>query len=188
MSNYETLLGSPMPGRPGQRPPRKPRASTFVVGSITALFMIAGAFSGGLGGALVFLSITAALTGLYVLATGRRSWAWLPAKRKAGAIALAVSFALFIAGAVALPRTAAGNLEAASSESTSSSASAAATASATATPTPSSAPTVQETGAQGVKVTAPKAQPAFATKAIDMLATLPAVSYTHLTLPTNREV
>jgi hypothetical protein len=135
--------------------------------------MIAGALGGGFGGALVFLSITAALTGLYVLATGRRSWARLPAKRKAGAIALAVSFALFIAGAVALPRTAAGTLEAASSESTSSPASAAASASATATPTPSSAPTVQETGAQGVKVTAPKAQPAFATKAIDLLATLP---------------
>jgi hypothetical protein len=146
--------------------------------------MIAGALGGGFGGALVFLSITAALTGLYVLATGRRSWARLPAKRKAGAIAFAVSFALFIAGAVALPRTAAGNLEAASSESTSSPASAAASASATATPTPSSAPTAQETGApldpdspsllaQGASVTAPKAQPAFATKAVDLLATLP---------------
>jgi hypothetical protein len=50
--------------------------------------------------------------------------------------------------------------------------------------TPSSAPTVQETGApldpespyllaQGASVTAPKTQPAFATKAIDLLATLP---------------
>jgi hypothetical protein len=184
MSNYQTLLGSPMPGRPGPRPPRKPRASTFIVGGGTALFVMVGAFSGGLGGALVFLSITAALTGLYVLATGRRSWAWLPAKRKAGAIALAVSFALFVGGAVALPRTTSGNLQAASSESTASPASATASASATATPTPSSAPTVQETGAplnpdntsllaQGANVTPPKTQPAFATKAIDLLATLP---------------
>ncbi|WP_346763008.1 DUF1524 domain-containing protein [Arthrobacter sp. Soil736] len=129
--------------------------------------------SGGFGGALIFLSITAALTGLYVLATGRRSWAWLPAKRKAGAIALAVSFALFIAGAVPLPRTTTGDLQAASSESTASPATAEASATAKATPTPSPAPTVQETGTPGVSVTAPKTQPAFATKAIDLLATLP---------------
>lgn len=107
-----------------------------------------------------------------------------PPKRKAGAIALAVSFALFIAGAVALPRTASGDLQAASSESTVSPATAEASASAKATPTPSSAPTVQETGepldpespsllAQGLSATAPETQPAFATKAIDLLATLP---------------
>jgi hypothetical protein len=184
MSNDESLFGSaPSAPEPGPRPPRKPRASTFIVGGFTALFMLIGAFSGGFGGALIFLAITAALTGLYVLATGRRSWAWLPAKRKAGAIALAVSFALFIAGAVALPRTP-GNLQAASSESTASSASAEASATTEATPTPSSTPTVQETGepldpespyllAQGLSVTAPKTQPAFATKAIDLLPTLP---------------
>ena len=90
--------------------------------------MILGAFSGGIGGALVFLAISAALTGLYVLATGRRSWAWLPAKRKAGAIALAVSFALFIAGGLAMPRTATAELEAASSEGAASPASAEASA------------------------------------------------------------
>ena len=78
--------------------------------------MIIGAFSGGLGGALLFLAISGGLTGLYVLATGRRSWAWLPAKRKAGAVALVVSFALLIAGGLALPRTATADLEAASSE------------------------------------------------------------------------
>ncbi|MFF2317562.1 hypothetical protein ACFVTE_15000 [Arthrobacter sp. NPDC058097] len=80
---------------PVPRTPKKPRVSTFIVGGLAALFMIMGAFSGGIGGALVFLAITAALTGLYVLATGRRSWAGLPAKRSAGTIALAVSFALF---------------------------------------------------------------------------------------------
>jgi hypothetical protein len=146
--------------------------------------MILGAFSGGLGGALVFLAITAGLTGLYVLATGRRSWAWLPAKRKAGAVALAVSFALLIAGGLAMPRTETADLEAASSEGAASPATSTASASAKATPTPSSAPTAQETGApldpdspyllaQGVSVTAPKTQPAFATKAVDLLATLP---------------
>jgi hypothetical protein len=183
MSNYETLL-RPESSAPGPKPPRKPRASTVVVGGITALFMILGAFSSGLGGALIFLAISGALTGLYVLVTGRRSWAWLPAKRKAGAIALGVSFALLIAGAVAVPRTTTGDLQAASSDSNASPASAKASATATATPTPSSSPTVQETGspldpetpyllASGVTVAAPKTQPAFATKAIDLLATLP---------------
>ena len=143
-----------------------------------------GAFSGGIGGALVFLAISAGLTGLYVLATGRRSWAWLPAKRKAGAVALAVSFALLSRAAWrcraprrriwrpprrrALPRQPPPKRALA----------------AKATPTPSSAPTAQETGApldpdspyllaQGASVTAPKTQPAFATKAVDLLATLP---------------
>ncbi|MEO5319129.1 DUF1524 domain-containing protein [Arthrobacter sp. CC3] len=185
MSNYQTLFGpSPTSTGPGPRPPRKPRVSTFIVGGFTALFMLIGWFSSGLGGALIFLAISAGLTGLYVLATGRRSWAWLPAKRKAGAVALAVSFALFIAGGSVVPRTDDGNVQAASSESTASSATAAASPTAKATVTPSSAPTVQETGApldpespyllaQGASVAAPKTQPAFATKAIDLLATLP---------------
>ncbi|PTT64506.1 calcium-binding protein, partial [Arthrobacter sp. HMWF013] len=82
MSDFETLLGSSAyASGPAARPPRKPRSSTLIVGGITALFMVIGAIGGGIGGALIFLAITAALTGLYVLATGRRSWAWLPAKR-----------------------------------------------------------------------------------------------------------
>ncbi|MHA7297653.1 GmrSD restriction endonuclease domain-containing protein [Pseudarthrobacter sp. MDT3-1] len=185
MSNYQTLFGSaPSAPAPGPNPPRRPRASTFVVGGITALFVIIGAFSGGFGGALVVLAISAAITGLYVLATGRRSWAWLPAKRKAGAIALGVSFALLIGGAAALPRTNADDLEAASSDWNASPATATASASSAGSPTPSSAPTAQATGApldpetafalaNGVSATAPKTQPAFATKAIDLLAALP---------------
>ncbi len=185
MSKYETLFGSaPSAPAPGQKAPRRPRASTYIVGGITALFMIIGAFNGGFGGALVFLAISAALTGLYVLATGRRSWAWLPAKRKAGAIALGVSFALFIGGAAALPRTNAEDLQAASSDWNTSPVTATASAPSEALPTPSSVPSAQATGApldpetphlvaNGVSATAPKTQPAFATKATDLLATLP---------------
>nr|WP_306897054.1 DUF1524 domain-containing protein [Arthrobacter sp. B1I2] len=187
MSDYETLLGS-VPSAPAPKPPRKPRASTFIVGILTALFMLLGALSGGPGGALVFLGISAALTGLYVLLTGRRSWAWLPAKRKAGAVALAMSFALFIGGAIALPHVASADLEAASSESTAKAAPAKAgpTATPKATPssTPTPTPTAQETGepldpdntyvlAAGVTATAPNTQPAYATKALDLLAALP---------------
>ncbi|QDG66055.1 DUF1524 domain-containing protein [Pseudarthrobacter sp. NIBRBAC000502772] len=181
MSN-NGVLWAPGAAGPGPRPPGRPRASTFIVGGITALFVIIGAFSGGVGGALVFLAISGGLTGLYILVTGRRSWAWLPAKRRSGAIALAVSFALFIGGAVALPRTNAEDLQTASSDWNASPGTATASASAKATPTPSSVPTAQATGAPldpetpslvANDVTAPKTQPAFATKAIDLLATLP---------------
>ena len=146
--------------------------------------MLMGALSSGLGGALIFLAISLALTGLYVLLTGRRSWAWLPARRKAGATALAVSFALFIGGGLTVPPPASADLKAASADSTASAESAMAGAATSASPTPSSTPTAQETGepldpdspyvlAQGVSATAPKSQPAFATKAADLLATLP---------------
>ena len=104
--------------------------------------------------------------------------------RKSGAIALAVAFALFIAGAVALPQVFAADLKAAASESTAAAGPAKPSVTAEASPTPSFVPTVNETGApldseatnvvaQDAAVSAPKTQPAFATKAIDLLATLP---------------
>ncbi|WP_457948672.1 GmrSD restriction endonuclease domain-containing protein [Pseudarthrobacter sp. alpha12b] len=187
MSDYETLLGF-VPSAPAPKPPRKPRISTFIVAGITALSMVLGAISGGVGGALIFLGISTALTGLYVLLTGRRSWAWLPAKRKAGAVAIAASFALLVGGAVALPRVASADLKPASSESTAKAAPAKASPTATAkaspSPTPTPTPTADATGepldpenpyvlAAGVTATAPNAQPAYATKALDLLAALP---------------
>jgi hypothetical protein len=184
MPDHDTLFGF-VPPAAAPKPPRKPRISTFIVAGITALFMLLGALSGGVGGALIFLGVSTALTGLYVLLTGRRSWAWLPAQRKAGAIAIAASLALFIGGAVALPHVASADLEAASSESTAKVASAKASPTATATASPSSTPTptADSTGepldpenpavlAAGVTATAPNAQPAYATKAVDLLATL----------------
>ena len=185
MSDYETRPGFAS-FAPAPKPPRKPRASTFIVGAITVLFVLLGAVSGGIGGALVILAISLALTGLYVLLTGRRSWAWLPANRKAGAVAVVASLALFVGGAVALPRVASADLKPASSESTAKATPAKASPTATPKPSPSSAPTptAQETGepldpenpyvlAAGVTATAPNAQPAYATKALDVLATLP---------------
>jgi hypothetical protein len=146
--------------------------------------MIIASFGSGVGGALVVLAFSGAITGLYVLATGRRSWARLPAKRKSGAIVLAVSFALLVAGAAVTPRPAPEDLRAASLDKNASPTTTKASATAIPTPTPSSAPTAQETGepldpetpyllAQGITATAPKTQPAFATKAVDLLATLP---------------
>lgn len=148
--------------------------------------MLLGALSSGIGGALMFLGISGALTGLYVLLTGRRSWAWLPAKRTAGAVALAASFALLIGGAVTLPHVANADLKAASSKSTAKAAPAKASPTATVKASPSSTqtPTADSTGepldpenpyvlAAGVTANAPNAQPAYATKATELLATLP---------------
>jgi hypothetical protein len=106
---------------------------------------------------------------------------WRP--RKSGAIAVGVSLVLLIAGAVALPRVLSADLEAAASASTAKAAPAQAAATAEAQPAPSSASAVLETGepldpetsptvAPGAAV-APKAQPEFATNAVDLLATLP---------------
>ncbi|MGN7149963.1 GmrSD restriction endonuclease domain-containing protein [Arthrobacter sp. SAFR-179] len=148
--------------------------------------MFFGALSSGIGGALMFLGISTALTGLYVLLTGRRSWAWLPPKRTAGAVALAASFALLIGGAVTLPHVANADLKAASSESTAKVAPAKASPTATvkASPSSTSTATADSDGepldpenpyvlAAGVTATAPNTQPAYATKAIELLASLP---------------
>ncbi|WP_457972329.1 GmrSD restriction endonuclease domain-containing protein [Arthrobacter sp. D1-17] len=151
---------------------------------ITALFALLGALSSGIGLALVLLAIAVGLTGMYVLLTGRRSWAMLPAKRKAGAVALVTSFALFIAGGLALPPVATLDLEAAASDSTVSAAPVSASPTASASAKPSAAPTATESGAplnpeiaavaaQGTSASAPNGQPAYATKALDLLATLP---------------
>ncbi|NUT73127.1 DUF1524 domain-containing protein [Pseudarthrobacter sp. C4D7] len=185
MSDYETLLGF-VPSAPAPKPPRKPRYSTFIVGAITAFFMLLAGIGSGFGGALVVLAIPLALTGPYVLLTGRRSWAWLPAKRKAGAIAMAASLALFTGGAVAMPRVASADLQAASAEGTAKAAEPAASPTAAAKATPSSTPSATATAtgepldpedpyilAAGVTATAPNAQPAYATKALDLLAALP---------------
>jgi hypothetical protein len=150
--------------------------------------MLLGALSSGLGGALIFLAIATALTGLYVLVTGRRSWAWLPAQRKAGAIALAVSFALLIAGGLTVPRTSSADLEAATAADTAKDASATASPARSAEPSPSHVPSATASAqpsrepldpdspyalAAGAAAAAPNAQPAYATKAADLLATLP---------------
>ena len=151
--------------------------------------MALGAASGGLGGALIFLAIFAALTGLYVVITGRRSWARLPGSRKVGGVVLAASLVLFVVGGITLPPRSAESIAAeAASENAkraaeeASRASAASSAAASAVPSPTPSPT--DTGepldpdrvtelAQGVSYAAPKKQPAYATKALDLLAALP---------------
>ena len=102
--------------------------------------------------------------------------------RKSATIALGVSFALFIAGAVALPRVLSPDLEVAASASTATASPAQAGAVAEAAAAPSSAPAVPESaepldretpGAVAQAALAPNPQPDFASQAVDLLATLP---------------
>lgn len=81
---------------------RRVGPSTFIVGAIAALFIIAGASTSGFGGALIIAGFVALLTAIYVIITGRPSWIRLPG-RKAGAIVLAASMAMWMAGGLLLP-------------------------------------------------------------------------------------
>ena len=103
LNRYQSLLGTQDSYVEPPKPPRKPKVSTFVVGALALGAMALGAASGGLGGALIFLAIFAALTGLYVVVTGRRSWARLPSSRKVGGVVLAASLVLFVVGGITLP-------------------------------------------------------------------------------------
>ncbi|MGY3380905.1 hypothetical protein ACVWYS_002862 [Arthrobacter sp. TE12231] len=187
MNSYQLLLGTQGSYVEPPKPPRKPKVSTFVVGAITLAFMAMGAATSGLGGALIFLAIFAALTGLYVVITGRRSWARLPGSRKAGGVVLAASLVLFVVGGLTVPPRSAESIaaEAASANekrAAEEAARASAASSQASSPSPSPSPT--DTGepmdpenvtelARGVSYTAPKSQPAYATKALDLLASLP---------------
>ncbi len=149
--------------------------------------MALGSASGGVGGALIFLAIFAALTGLYVVATGRRSWARLPGSRKVGGIVLAASLVLFVVGGITLPPRSAESIAAQAASENEKRAAEASRASAASSPTPSAAPSPSpsptDTGepldpdkvaelAKGVSYKAPRSQPAYATKALDLLAAL----------------
>ncbi|MDD1475490.1 GmrSD restriction endonuclease domain-containing protein [Arthrobacter sp. H16F315] len=167
---------------------RKPKVSTFIVGALAVAAIALGAASGGVGGALIFLAIFAALTGLYVVVTGRRSWARLPGSRKVGGIVLAASLVLFVVGGITLPppsaesiaaKAASDNSKRAADEASRVSAASSQSPSADPSPTPSPKNTGEPLDpdnvtelAKGISYAAPKSQPAYATKALDLLATL----------------
>ncbi|GAA4047561.1 hypothetical protein GCM10023063_38650 [Arthrobacter methylotrophus] len=136
-------------------------------------------FATGFGGFLIMLALIGLITGLYIAATGRRSWAMVPGGRRAGAIILSCTLVLFILGATLSPKKPQDSLDA------SSAAAAARLATATASPTRASTPTStpSQTGepldpdivtelATTASYTAPNAQPAYASKAVDLLSTL----------------
>jgi hypothetical protein len=142
-----------------------------------------GALSSGFGGALIMMGLLALLTGLYIAATGRRSWAMVPGGRKAGAIMLTGALVALIAGAALVPVEPKETLGASQSAAEAQKLTVPATATASATPTPTPTPTGVEAAAPldpetttavaaSAAYKAPKAQPAYASKALDVLATL----------------
>lgn len=159
--------------------------STICVGIIAVLLLVISAFASGFGGMLIMLGLLALLTGIYVVATGRRSWALLPGGRRAGAIVLTGALVFFIAGGALTPAKPKETLEASQAAAEAqklvdASASPSATATATPTPTPSESdagapldPDVTKALAAGAAYKAPHSQPAYASKALDILATLP---------------
>lgn len=159
----------------------KPARSTYVVGSIAILFLAIGAASSGIAGLVIMAALLAFGTGLYVAITGRKSWAMLPGGRKIGACVLAGSVVLLLVGGALAPKPASDlDAEAASKNgnpATSASPSASQTASATPTPVPTDTGTPLDPEsvvvlAAGAEYKAPGSQPAYATKAIDLLSTL----------------
>ncbi|MCQ2000706.1 GmrSD restriction endonuclease domain-containing protein [Arthrobacter zhaoxinii] len=81
---------------------RKLGSVTIVTGSILGLLVIAAMFPSVTAG-LGLLAFCGLLTGLYVLITGRRSWARLPAGRRGGAIAVAASVVTLIVASALAP-------------------------------------------------------------------------------------
>jgi len=79
-------------------PRLRPVASTWVVGAAVVLILLVTAATAGLGGFLTLAATAALFTGLYVVVTGRRSWALIPGRR-AGAIVLVASLVAFGGGA-----------------------------------------------------------------------------------------
>ncbi|BCW08923.1 hypothetical protein NtRootA4_40930 [Arthrobacter sp. NtRootA4] len=165
---------------PGTSSFRLPK-STIIVGILALVFIVSAAFSSGFGGVMVMLALFGLGTGLYVLVTGRRSWALVRGGRKAGAIVLVSALVLMFVGAAITPVKSSASLEA--SQGLEEAQKLASTnESPSSTPTPS--PTPQDAGAPldpdtttAVAATAtytpPRSQPTYATKALDLLATLP---------------
>ncbi len=75
----------------------RPTASTWIVGAVLVLSAIIGTASSGVAGFLSVLSIAALITGVYVLVTGRQSWAKLPS-RKLGMATLAAGLVFALVG------------------------------------------------------------------------------------------
>jgi hypothetical protein len=95
----------PTPKQPTKISPFKPTLSTWIVGFLALLFLTIGTVSSGFSGFLVMAGFIALVTGVYTLATGRKSWAKLPT-RKAAILTLTVGLVIAVAGgAIAEPRT-----------------------------------------------------------------------------------
>lgn len=100
-------FGAPAPPqqRGPQKDPNKPKGpfgvSFWIVGGLLALFVLSSATNGHGESILIFLGIAALLTGLYALIFKKRSWASLPGRNAAVAVAVAGAAALILGGIAA---------------------------------------------------------------------------------------
>lgn len=91
-------MPDPKPGKPKKT--ARIYLSTWIVGAIALLFIVIGTATSGFSGFLIMAALFGFITALYVIATGRRSWALIPS-RKIAAITLAVCVvALGVGGTV----------------------------------------------------------------------------------------
>lgn len=149
------LAGPPMqPKRP-----QRVGLSTWIVGAMVLLALIAATAGGGIGAGLLTLGLAAASTGFFVMVTGRRSWARLP-DRNFGAAAMGGSLVLMLAASVIGPATHQSSAQVNTPP---------ATATATPAPTASAVPAKKPAAKTAAptptaKKTAPAAKPAPASK------------------------
>lgn len=98
-------FGTPPPPYGHQVDPKRPKgpfgASFWIVGGLLALIVLSNAISGRGESILIFLGIAALLSGLYSLIFKRRSWAALPGRKAATAVAIAGAASLVIGGIAA---------------------------------------------------------------------------------------
>lgn len=172
------MPASPRPPKPPRRPGGfRPTLSTWIVGAVVVLLVILGATVGGVPAAIAFLGLAGIVTALYVVVTGRRSWALIPT-RKIGAITLAVSLVAVMSGGLA--GAAVGVPDQTAAKSPTASATPSSKPSATPTPTPAASFT-EESPADPATVVAPDEDAAVVvadadvtnTTALALLATVP---------------
>lgn len=97
-----TPQGSGPPTQDQAPKPSKGRfgPSFWIVGGILAVIVLVNTLTGNGEGILIVLGIAAALTGLYAMGSGKRSWVSIPSRKVAVAVAIAGAVSL-ISGAVA---------------------------------------------------------------------------------------
>lgn len=90
---------------PPQRDPNQPKGrfgvSFWIVGGLLVLMLLGNTFSGNGESILIFLGIAAVLTGLYTLIFKKPSWAGLPGRNAAIAVAIAGGASILIGGIAA---------------------------------------------------------------------------------------
>jgi len=92
----QTRLPAPAASSPHSRR-TTPTLSTWIVGAVTLVVLLVLAMTSGVPGVLAWVGGVGTATALYVVVSGRRSWALLPG-RKMATVAFAASVTLLVSG------------------------------------------------------------------------------------------